>query len=76
MNVERYESLRKLTPAEAVQAWLDGDFGIDDESAMIEAIRKDSRVTLSDEEIIDVVGEAIDEGLDAEQCLARLERKS
>jgi hypothetical protein len=71
-NKERFESLRALAPIDAVRAWLDGDFGIGDEPAMIEAIRKDARVSLSDDDIIDVVSDAMDEGLDAAACLERL----
>ena len=55
-----------------MQAWLDGDFGIGDEPAMIAAIRRDTRVSLSDDDIIDIVSEALDEGLDASACLERL----
>ena len=71
-NKERFERLRALAPIDALQAWLDGDFGIDDEPAMISAIRKDTRVSLSDDQIIDAVCEAMDEGLDAAACLERL----
>ena len=69
---ERFERLRALAPIDAVQAWLEGDFGIGDEAAMIAAIRKDARVTLSDDAIEDVICDAMDEGLDAEACLERL----
>ena len=71
-NKERFEKLRALTPIDAVKAWLDGDFGIDDEPAMISAIRKDARVSLSDDEIIGAVCDGMDEGLDAAACLERL----
>jgi len=71
-NKERFERLRSLAPIDVVQAWLDGDFGIDDEPAMISAIRKDPRVSLSDDEIIDAVCDGMDEGLDAAACLERL----
>ena len=71
-NPERFERLRTLSPIEAVQAWLAGDFGMGDEPAMIEAIRKDTRVKLADDQIVDVVIEAIDEELDAADCLERL----
>ena len=47
-NQERFEALRALTPIDAVQAWLDGDFGIEDQPALIAAIRKDPRVSLSE----------------------------
>ena len=71
-NKERFETLRALSPVEAVQAWLDFKFGIDDEPAMLEAIRRDSRVRLSDEEIIDAIQNAMDEELSAQACLERL----
>ncbi len=74
LNKERFERLRALAPIDAVRAWLDGDFGLDDEAAMIEAIRRDTRVTLSDDDIIDAVSDAMDEGLDAQACLERLAR--
>jgi hypothetical protein len=43
---------------------------------MISAIRKDKRVSLSDDELIDAVCEAMDEGLDAAACLERLVEKN
>ena len=71
-NKRRFERLRALTPIDAVRAWLDGDFGIGDEAALIAAIRRDTRVTLSDDEITDAVCDAMDEGLDASASLERL----
>lgn len=71
-NKERFERLRALTSIDAVRAWLDGDFGIGDEPAMIAAIRKDTRVSLSDDEITDIVCDAMDDGWDAAACLERL----
>jgi len=71
-NKERFERLRALTPLAAVRAWLDGDFGIGDEPALLAAIRRDPRVTGSDDDITDVICEAIDDGLDAAACLERL----
>lgn len=71
-NKERYESLKKLTPLEAVQAYLDGNFGIGDEPALNSAIRKDPRIALSDRQITDLICEAMDEELDAEACWQRL----
>jgi len=71
-NKERFEKLRALTPIDAVKAWLDGDFGIDDEPAMISAIRKDPRISLSDDHIIETICDGMDEGLDAPACLERL----
>ena len=71
-NIERFERLRALSPIDAVRAWLEGEFGIGDEPAIIEAIRRDTRVTLSDDAITDVMCDAMDEELDAFACLERL----
>jgi hypothetical protein len=73
-NIERVERLGALTPIDAIRAWLGGDFGIGDEPALIAAIHKDSRNTLSDDEIADVICEAMAEELDVEACLERLAR--
>lgn len=64
--------LRLLAPIDAVQAWLDGDFGMGDEPAMIAAIRMDTRVVMSDDGIVDVICNAMSEGLDASTCLEQL----
>ena len=71
-NKKRFETLSALAPVEAVRVWLDGDFGIGDESVLIRAIRKDRRVSLSDDDLIDVICTAMDDGLDASACLERL----
>ena len=71
-NKERFERLSGLAPLEAVRAWLDGDFGIGDEPALISAIRKDRRISLSDDDLEDAILEAMDGGLDAPVCLERL----
>jgi len=69
-NQKRSEKLRALSPVEAVKAWLDGDFGFDEEPALIEAIRKDRRITRSDDEIIDFMADALmEENSDAQKCL-------
>jgi hypothetical protein len=69
---ERFEQLRTLSPLEAVRAWLEGDFGIGDEPALIEAIRKDRRVVLKEEALVSIICEAMDRGQDAAQCFERL----
>ncbi len=69
---KQFEKLSALSPVDAVRAWLDGDFGIGDEPALISAIRKDSRIKISDDAIEDAVLDAMDEELDAEACLERL----
>ena len=58
---------------EAARAWLDGEFGIYDEPAMIEAIRKDKRIKLSDNEIANFFFKALGEDdWDAQRCLDEL----
>jgi hypothetical protein len=75
-NQERFDRLRALAPVDAVRAWLDGGFSIGDEPAMITAIRRDARVSLSDDDIIKTVCSAMEEGLDAAACLERLAASS
>lgn len=72
----RFERLRSLSPVEAARAWLDGDFGMGDEPAMIEAIRKDGKIKLTDDEIIDFFTEAMEGDWDAQHCLEELESRS
>ena len=69
---ERFERLRALAPIDAVRAWLDGDFGIGDEPALLAAIRRDTRVAGSDDAITDAICDAMDESLEASACLERL----
>ena len=71
-NRKRFESLNTLAPVEAVRAWLNGDFGMGDEPALISAIRKDTRISLSDDTIMDIISDAMEDGLDAPACLERL----
>ena len=76
MNPERFERLRALSPVEAVQAWLNGAFGIGDEPALLEAIRRDSRISLSDKLITNMICEAMHRELDASHCLEKLVQAS
>jgi hypothetical protein len=71
-NRNRFESLSALAPVDAVRVWLDGDFGMGDEPALISAIRKDTRISLSDDDITDAIVDAMDNNLDAVACLERL----
>jgi hypothetical protein len=71
-DMKSFEELSALSPLDAVRAWLDGDFCIGDEPAMISAIRKDSRIKISAAEIEDAILDAMDEELDAEACFKRL----
>jgi hypothetical protein len=77
MNNTRFQRLRSLSPLEAARAWLTGEFGIYDEPAMIEAIRKDTRIKLSDAEIASFFFEAlVDEAWDPQRCLDELANKA
>ena len=71
-NQQRMDAFKKLPPLEAIQAWLDGDFGMDEEPALCAAIRTDSRITLSDDDISEVIFNAMDDECDAATCLERL----
>jgi hypothetical protein len=68
-NIRKFD---KLEPIEAIQAWLEGGFTIGDEDALIKAIRKDSQIKLPDDDITDIIIDAMEEGLDATACLRRL----
>ncbi|HWH68647.1 MAG TPA: hypothetical protein VNT26_04645 [Candidatus Sulfotelmatobacter sp.] len=72
-NKEQAKSVKDLTPLEAVEAWLDGKAGTEEEEALLQAIHKDDLITLTDEEILESVFEAMEQGLNPEQCLERLE---
>jgi hypothetical protein len=71
-NQQRMDGFKKLEPIAAIQAWLNGDFGLNEESALCVAIRKDPRITLSDDDISETIFEAMDDECDAATCLERL----
>ena len=71
-NEERFNRLQELSPFEAVQTWLNGDFVIGDEDALIVAIRRDTRIKLYADDIIDIMLGAMEDRLDAQTCLKRL----
>lgn len=68
----RFDHLRSLSPLEAIRAWLNMSFGFGDETAVVEAILKDPRIDLSGPEILDAIGEAMDEELSPEETLELL----
>jgi hypothetical protein len=68
----RFQRLKSLTPIEAAKAWLNGEFGIYDEPAIIAAIRKDLRIKLSDDEIMEFLFKALEKDWDAQRCLDEL----
>ena len=60
MDFERHGRILKMTPLEAARTMLEYDFGIGDEPALGFAIRKDPRITLTDDALFDLLGEAED----------------
>lgn len=66
------ERLKRLSPIEAIQTWLDGDFGLDEEPVLCAAIRKDLRITLSHDEIFASLSETMEDKCDAQRCVERL----
>jgi|GEM_PF-2159973 hypothetical protein len=76
--------MRALPPLDAIKTFITGQFYPGDEDdALMEAIRKDPRVTLPDEELMEIIWdgmEAAEEAEDrpndveriAEECLKRL----
>lgn len=71
-NLERHARLAALSPAEAMRAFVEGDFGLGEESALFHAIRRDPGVTLSDDELFDRLADQMGQGGDPEALLASL----
>jgi hypothetical protein len=72
-NTERVAWLKSLSPRDAVKAFLDGEFGLNEEFAIVEAIQKDSRITINENEIMDILCDELEEeSLDADAVFARL----
>lgn len=73
-NPDTDDPLRALSPFDALDAWLTGDFTIGDEPTLLEAIRRDTRVRGPDAAVVKAVMRAMDEQLDAAACMALLVR--
>jgi len=69
---DRYDTLKSLSPLEAIRAWLSETIGPGDRSALALAIQRDRRIELDDDEIAYVVQDGIECGLDARTVLERL----
>lgn len=76
MTKERFQQLSDMTPTEGIRAWLNGDFATGEGPALMQVIRKDRRITLSDDEIMDILCDAATESCDAQRCLERLVAES
>jgi hypothetical protein len=71
-NNERLDKLLTLSSIDAVQALLDSDFGIGDESELLMAIRRDIRITASDDDITDTICDIMKADSNATTCLEHL----
>lgn len=69
---DRYDTLKSLSPLEAIRAWLSETIGPGDRSALALAIQRDRRIELDDDEIAYLVRDGIECGLDARTVLDRL----
>ena len=75
-NVERHARLAQLEPLEAVRALFAGDFGIGEESALCFAIRRDARVALSDDALVDRAFDALGRGQTPEAFFSQITARS
>ena len=69
---DRLDSLKALSPLQAVQAWLRDDCGHGERNYLITAIQRDRRIELDDDEIAYVIQDAIHSGIDAPAVFERL----
>ena len=72
---QNYARLQSLSADEAIKCFLEGAFGMGEDPALGHAIQKGLKIPLSIDRIIDVVSEAWDEGLTAEEVKNRLIQK-
>ena len=70
---KNYERLKRLSPLAAVQVWIDGDFSIGEDPALLFAIRTGTNTKLSDSEITDLICDSIEAEEDAKTCLAKIQ---
>lgn len=69
---ERIDSLKSLSPLEAVRVWLCDRCTHGEQGYLVAAIQRDRRIELDDDEIAYVISNAIDEGVDASNVFDRL----
>lgn len=72
----RHARLASLSPVGAIRAFIEGAFGMNEESAIAFAIRQDPDVLLSDDEIVDQLAPAMGTDADPQALLDRLRRLS
>lgn len=69
---DRLDSLKSLTPLQAIQAWLREDCGHGERNYLVIAIQRDRRIELDDDEIAYVIHDAMQSGVDAPAVFDRL----
>jgi hypothetical protein len=69
---DRIDSLKSLSPLEAIRAWLCDRCTHGERGYLVAAIQRDRRIELDDDEIAYVISGAIDEGIDAASVFDRL----
>ena len=69
---DRLDSLKSLSPLQAIQALLRDDCGQGERNYLVTAIQRDRRIELDDDEITYVIHDAMQSGSDAPAIFERL----
>lgn len=69
---DRLDSLKSLSPLQAIQALLRDDYRQGERSYLVTAIQRDRRIELDDDEIAYVIHDAMQSGADAPAVFERL----
>jgi hypothetical protein len=69
---DRFESLKGLSPVEAIRTWLCDNCTHGERGYLVAAIQRDRRIELDDDEIAYVIESAIEDGIDATTAFDRL----
>ena len=72
-NPQNYERLKNLTALDAVQVWLEGEFVLEEEPALVHAIQAGISRKVSPETIIKILCQSLDDDDVAEDCLDKIE---
>lgn len=68
----RLDSLKDLSPLDAIRAWLCDNCTHGERGYLVAAIQRDRRIELDDDEIAYVIDGALEEGIDATTAFDRL----
>jgi len=72
-NPQNYKRLENLPALEAVQVWLDGDFALEEEPALIHAIQSGISRKVASKTIIKILCKSLDDDDSGEDCLDKIE---